>query len=570
MSTPGRGFKPPNADPLPGGASASNPRAPSSEARTPGAGASTASPGSAQDDLFDIDAEWESPFDRPTLIPQEMPTEAGLLGGPVPTPRPLPANLGEPHDDHLESAIVLRPNLGVLPAAYRPTTTPRPAPASRPQVAPQSSLALDLAPLPTPSKPVTGAFEFDLDFGASASPVRAPVPSVEPLPLFAEPPNEPASGLVPTGIPAPTTPGRGPASINMTTRGLAPAQPNRPAEAPSSPRASAPSGADLGSGRSGGESSKITRRDLTPIKGAKKPVDEVDMWGGGSRVAVTSIPPRGNLPTLVDPDPLAFDLDDSFVSPVRDSIPEELGLDLADLRDPKLSPPERPGHRVGSASWAEANTEQADANEPKTEPYPLDDRRFAGAKSNTSMGRLRTDHPPASASPRTLSGLADLFEGSDPPPPVPPPPSPRGVSSTNPGIAPPRPSENTLLGPDAALRDMRDRFALGDFSGALAAAETVLQGDPHHAEAVRYAETSRMRLTSMYESKLGSLSRVPRVVLPPDQVRWLSLDHRAGFVLSCIDGYSSIEEILDVSGMSTTDALRILTDLLQQRVIAIG
>jgi hypothetical protein len=53
-------------------------------------------------------------------------------------------------------------------------------------------------------------------------------------------------------------------------------------------------------------------------------------------------------------------------------------------------------------------------------------------------------------------------------------------------------------------------------------------------------------------------------------VRWLSLDHRAGFVLSCVDGYSSIDEILDVSGMPPLDALRVLYELLQQRIIAVG
>ena len=59
------------------------------------------------------------------------------------------------------------------------------------------------------------------------------------------------------------------------------------------------------------------------------------------------------------------------------------------------------------------------------------------------------------------------------------------------------------------------------------------------------------------------------MVLPPEQVRWLSLDHRAGFILSCVDGYSSIEEILDVSGMPQIDALRILHELLVQKVISV-
>lgn len=91
-----------------------------------------------------------------------------------------------------------------------------------------------------------------------------------------------------------------------------------------------------------------------------------------------------------------------------------------------------------------------------------------------------------------------------------------------------------------------------------------------NAEAASYAESCREKLFSMYAAKLGSMEEIPRVIVPPDQVRWLTLDHRAGFVLSCIDGYSSIEEILDVSGMSPLDALKVLHELLQQRIIAVA
>jgi hypothetical protein len=117
------------------------------------------------------------------------------------------------------------------------------------------------------------------------------------------------------------------------------------------------------------------------------------------------------------------------------------------------------------------------------------------------------------------------------------------------------------------LVEMRDRYAVGDFSGALAIAETVLAGSCPNAEAQRYAANCRDILTQMYSARLGSTSQVPKIVLPADQIRWLTLDHRSGFLLSCIDGISTIEEILDVSGMVPLDALRILCDLLQQQVI---
>ena len=119
------------------------------------------------------------------------------------------------------------------------------------------------------------------------------------------------------------------------------------------------------------------------------------------------------------------------------------------------------------------------------------------------------------------------------------------------------------------LVDMRDRLALGDYSGALIVAEGVLENDAAHNEAARCAETCRERLYEMYAARLGSLEHVPHVSVPPEQVRWLSLDHRAGFVLSCVDGQSTLEEILDVAGMPVLDALRILYELHSQRIISI-
>ncbi|MCA9647452.1 MAG: hypothetical protein KC492_42470, partial [Myxococcales bacterium] len=108
-----------------------------------------------------------------------------------------------------------------------------------------------------------------------------------------------------------------------------------------------------------------------------------------------------------------------------------------------------------------------------------------------------------------------------------------------------------------------------DFTGALVIAESILESDPDHADARRYADSCREVLTQMYAARLGQLDQVVAVAVPPDQIRWLSLDHRAGFLLSLVDGMTSIEEILDVSGMTRLDALRIMFTLVQQRVIAL-
>lgn len=121
--------------------------------------------------------------------------------------------------------------------------------------------------------------------------------------------------------------------------------------------------------------------------------------------------------------------------------------------------------------------------------------------------------------------------------------------------------------PKVAAEKMKERFALGDFSGSLLMAERILRDRPRDKEAAAFAKRCKEVLVDMYSSRLAGLHRVPQIVMGADQIRWLSLDHRAGFLLSMIDGVSSIDDLLDVSGMQRVDALRILCELLEQKVI---
>jgi hypothetical protein len=126
-------------------------------------------------------------------------------------------------------------------------------------------------------------------------------------------------------------------------------------------------------------------------------------------------------------------------------------------------------------------------------------------------------------------------------------------------------TERTIEDPPA---EMRERFSLGDYTGALEMSEIILTDQPDHAEAAECGANCRTVLENMYAARLGPLDRVPVVAVPRAQMRWLSMDHRAGFVLSLIDGSSSIDMILDVSGMPKLDALRILQELVQQKIVS--
>jgi tetratricopeptide (TPR) repeat protein len=121
---------------------------------------------------------------------------------------------------------------------------------------------------------------------------------------------------------------------------------------------------------------------------------------------------------------------------------------------------------------------------------------------------------------------------------------------------------------DRLVAGARELFALGDFTGSLELLGQALAIDPRHAEALAYHERTQDTLVQMYESKLGRLSRTPRVLLQPDEIVWLNLDHRAGFILAQIDGQVTIEDVFALSGMSRLDTAKILVELIEQGAIA--
>jgi tetratricopeptide (TPR) repeat protein len=142
------------------------------------------------------------------------------------------------------------------------------------------------------------------------------------------------------------------------------------------------------------------------------------------------------------------------------------------------------------------------------------------------------------------------------------PASPRAEGGARPRVAPGRRDVDVWM---AAAKDLH---ALGDFSGSLEMIEKILKLDPEHGEARDYLRQNEATLVAMYESKLGPLGRVPRLAIKPEEVMWLNLDHRAGFLLSQIDGKVDYESLFALSGLPRLDTARILATLIGDGVIA--
>jgi hypothetical protein len=167
------------------------------------------------------------------------------------------------------------------------------------------------------------------------------------------------------------------------------------------------------------------------------------------------------------------------------------------------------------------------------------------------------DEPPAVDSSGLVSSVAPSERISDPAPPA------GGAPEEQRPLSIP-PAEGLSGGPYQRLGELYD---LGDFSGALAVAEEILKEAPGDPEATNYRESCREVLMQMFESRIGDFDRAPKVAISQHDLLWRSLDATAGFVLSQIDGMSTFEDVVDVSGLPRFEICRILDKLLQDGII---
>jgi len=65
----------------------------------------------------------------------------------------------------------------------------------------------------------------------------------------------------------------------------------------------------------------------------------------------------------------------------------------------------------------------------------------------------------------------------------------------------------------------------------------------------------------------ASILLFPRVVVGPEEILWLNIDHRGGFLLSQIDGSLTVDDLYALSGMGRMETAKILAELLEAGVI---
>jgi hypothetical protein len=136
-----------------------------------------------------------------------------------------------------------------------------------------------------------------------------------------------------------------------------------------------------------------------------------------------------------------------------------------------------------------------------------------------------------------------------------------------PGSKPSPPAQPAQGSAEALYREARRKLDSRDLDGALACLERIPSDYANFDDAKRLLELTRGQLQQHYETRLGSFGTAPRITVSNEELVSLRLNHRAGYILSQIDGRVSLEDLIALSGMPRLDTLRILCALIDEKII---
>lgn len=119
----------------------------------------------------------------------------------------------------------------------------------------------------------------------------------------------------------------------------------------------------------------------------------------------------------------------------------------------------------------------------------------------------------------------------------------------------------------ASLERARHHYQNAEFQQALELVEAVLELDSTLEPALKFHSLLQGELIRVQEQRLGALTKTPTLAIEFEQIPTLELDHRAGFILSQIDGFLTFEDILDISILEPLETLTLLADLLEKKII---
>lgn len=126
------------------------------------------------------------------------------------------------------------------------------------------------------------------------------------------------------------------------------------------------------------------------------------------------------------------------------------------------------------------------------------------------------------------------------------------------------PGDDELLGEALAL------LRRGAPQEGAALLETLATAEPDRLDLQAWLELARSALLRCYRERVGPGGGVPRQRIAPDEVLKFNLPAAAGFLLSTLDGRTSVDELVALTGLDPVEALGALANLLDAGIVELA
>ena len=145
----------------------------------------------------------------------------------------------------------------------------------------------------------------------------------------------------------------------------------------------------------------------------------------------------------------------------------------------------------------------------------------------------------------------------------------RTASGDEQGDAPEAQPETAPPAQGSLLETATEMLQNGAFGDALEMLETLAQKDPANLAVEGRLELVRVRMLDEYRKRLCDGIAVPQLCIDSQEVLKYNLPADAGFLLSSIDGATSVSDLVQVSGLDPFEVMRICCRLLDAKIIEV-
>jgi hypothetical protein len=130
------------------------------------------------------------------------------------------------------------------------------------------------------------------------------------------------------------------------------------------------------------------------------------------------------------------------------------------------------------------------------------------------------------------------------------------------------PKKNKLAAAESAvLREAHQLMHGGDFSAALDLLRSAAGPGFSSIQFEATVDLLRSRLFQLHRDRIGDLGSTPVVVSDGESLTRYNLPTDAGFLLSMVDGMTTVEDLISVAGMDAFEALHTLCALLDVGIV---